>query len=361
MVAGSVTVLAVAAALVGIHVTRDDGPTPTPIFAASPLTPSGAGVAVLGGHSLAVTHDGGRHWTHTQAPYDVTDDTALGVDGAGRVIQAAARGGMLQLAQATGSTWATHTQKQSQPGFTHATIASSGSTLAVTYSATASQNDSAGMVYLGSDLARLTPRDLPAGGTVQWASATDLLLSGGLGGASLYSSTDSGKHWAAVVTPVGPAAPGRGLSADSPTFGTATRPSTGGLLVPVTLHSASGQTAVTLLSRTAPGAAFTMGARLTLSATSAVGAGMPVAARPDGSAVAVDPSTGEVFTFDSTGWRSLGRGLPAGALSLSFADTATGWAMVQHNSCASKQNCSSSSLLYTTGDGGRTWTAATVR
>lgn len=362
MVAGSVALIAAGAAVVGIHVTRNDAPAPTPIFAASPLTPSGAGVAGLGGRSLAVTHDGGRHWIRTQAPYAVTDDTALAVDGAGRVIQATSEGGTIQLAQASGSRWTTHTQRLPEPGFTHATIGNDGSrTVAVTYSTSGSPNTSAGIAYLGADLAQLTPRDLPAGGTVQWASARDLLLTGGLGGASLYASSDSGAHWAALATPVGPPAPGRGLAADAPTFGTATRTAASGLAVPVTLHSATGQTAVTVLTRTVAGAAFTMGPRLTLSATSAVGAAMPIAARSDGSAVVTDPATGEVYTLGPNGWRSLGRSLPVGALSLSFSDSETGWAVVQRNACSTKSDCSSTSLLYTTTDGGSKWSAATVR
>ncbi len=362
MVAGSVALVAAGATVVGIHLTRDDGPAPTPILAASPLTASGAGVAGLGGRSLAITHDGGRHWSRTQAPYAVTDDTALAVDGAGRVIQASTQGGTIQLAQATGSRWTTHTQRLPEPGFTHATIGNDGaSTVAVTYSTSGSPNSSAGIVYLGADLTRLTPRDLPAGGTVQWASARDLLLTGGLGGASLYASSDSGAHWAAVATPVGPTAPGRGLAADAPTFGVATRTATGGVAIPVTLHSATGQTAVTVLTRTAAGAAFTMGPRLTLSATSAVGAAMPITARPDGSAVVADPATGEVYTLGPNGWRALGRSLPAGALSISFSDSKTGWAVVQRNTCSTKADCSSTTLLYTTTDGGTKWSAATVR
>jgi photosystem II stability/assembly factor-like uncharacterized protein len=199
-----------------------------------------------------------------------------------------------------------------------------------------------------------TALQIPIAGPITFVSAEDGFVSGGATGGALYATHDAGASWHAVTLPGSPTGEIYG-----PVFST----STDGI-VSVTAPSNAG--ASTEVYRTTDGGVSWTGPE-TVTAAADLGGATPVASIQDGWLAAIgrgglfarlQGAAGTASTFTASG-------LPSGDLGqlvqLDFpSGTQTGLALFAGGACQGyKTDCSQFSALYTTSDGGSTWSQLT--
>jgi hypothetical protein len=170
-------------------------------------------------------------------------------------------------------------------------------------------------------------------------------LAGGVLGDELYTSNDQARTWSRpalqlvkTTTVDGMAPPERGILPVTLTDGAVSR---------VALFRSSDNGANWRETDSVP-----LAARLSGAAPSVV---------RDSGPLVLDPAIGRLYIRRTTGAAASGdartaAGLPSGVIRLAFPDENNGWALSSSGSCANgKQNCSITSSVSSTSDGGTTW------
>ena len=197
---------------------------------------------------------------------------------------------------------------------------------------------SRGVLLKSLDGVKWTQRALPAGGRIDFPTAKDGWLVGGLANEHLYATHDAGKTWRAVKPP--PAIAGAASTVYAlPVFSSPTE----GVL-PVSL--AAGPRSVLAFETTSDG-----GRSWTPAATVRIGTSLRFASAV--AAAVVDPGywltavgTKLIAVMDGGLARKTVGTLPGTVTGLQFTSTTTGWAHV----------AGSGLKLFSTNDGGATWT-----
>jgi hypothetical protein len=201
-----------------------------------------------------------------------------------------------------------------------------------------------------------TTTRLPTFGPVQFGSAADGYLAGGPGDQDVYRTSDNGRYWTKLnVTPP--------VSANfTAAFPLSATPATA--VVPVTVTMPSGATRVYSMrvplpaqgERTQAAKAIPRASRLNISGSAEQ---VAIASRA-GVLFAVAPNGSRVYTSDDGGARwavSASHGLPSGVESVIYTRRNGAIAEVDQSSCASKSSCEFHTSLFTTTNGGLTWSA----
>jgi hypothetical protein len=185
----------------------------------------------------------------------------------------------------------------------------------------------------------------PVAGWVEVEPDGRVYLAGGVLGNELYASRDQGHTWTLEQLELG----------KSTTVEAVGLPQAG--ILPATVTEAGGTRIVML--RSDGGAGWRAAGSVPLKATGGAATSMAVLgstvllADPSGSTLhRTTGGSGSALAMSS----ARAEGLPAGVSHLTFASQANGWALASSGSCVYvKQQCSVTSTLAVTGNGGGTW------
>lgn len=193
----------------------------------------------------------------------------------------------------------------------------------------------------------------PVAGAVAFATPTDGWLAGGVDDAQLFSTHDGGQTWSASAPPL-PTSP----AAVNVTYTLATRAGTVGLRADF-----AGNPASALLFDLTPQDSWRLVQSLEDSSSGEPGVAVPVSVAGAGALATVlgrgqETVVSPIATGNGTRMPS---NLPinsnAAVSRLSFVSQHDGWAIVSGGACTRfKADCTTYSALYTTSDGGATWT-----
>lgn len=198
----------------------------------------------------------------------------------------------------------------------------------------------------------------PTGGEIAFVNPDSGFLAGGPTGASerIYSTQDGGETWSELSVPDAPAIVQGPRDYGLPHFLTAET-----ALLPVAIAGSDGS-AVVIYSTSDAGATWSVS-----HVSNSDRRGAPIlAADVAGEDVIIAVNEVELSVNDGTAERRAFTGIAAGRaiLELQFVDAANGWARTYFGECqesGSSSNCSDESALYSTSDGGHTWTQVTPR
>jgi len=191
----------------------------------------------------------------------------------------------------------------------------------------------------------------PLDGPIAFVSETSGWGTGGAEASALYQTVDEGKSWGEQSLPRP-----NGYSGEDASFGTPVffDTSTGVLEEFLT---GSQQAAVDVLTTHDAGNNWVTSTPLGLSGDLAAGAIPPLSALPDRIAIATDDGLA-ISTDQGASWTTLSPNISlSGARQLDFVTDADGWLLTASSSCAGfKTDCTTSTVVYHTSDGGATWT-----
>jgi photosystem II stability/assembly factor-like uncharacterized protein len=218
-----------------------------------------------------------------------------------------------------------------------------------------SSNFSSAELFSTADGLTWNRHDAPVAGAFTLVRPTTFLLAGGARGDELWRSSDLGQTWSRLSLVPPPASP---HTVEAPQM---TSPSAG--ILPVTVGG-DAETSVFFYSTEDGGRTWNRSGVIKVSAGTGNGVGLPVATFGEGMWSVMTPS-GEHLYVTVDGGKTFrateATGLPEGIAEIDFADANLGWARTETVSCApGKIDCSTSTGLYETTNGGASWSQLAV-
>lgn len=185
-----------------------------------------------------------------------------------------------------------------------------------------------------------------------------LLVPGGPMSSHLYRSTDNASTWSDISKlALGYVPPASNVPVTATSFGAVIGLASGSAVLPAE-HVSNGTPTLDIYT-TRDGLHFSKPATISLSGQD-TSVGLVVSSYGPDQAVVLNPGTLDIFVVDATGVRATfhAAGLPAPPDAISFQSATAGLAQVTIRSCASgKTTCSATPAVFSTADGGRTWSA----
>ncbi len=345
--------VAATVAVAGCASGADRPAAPSAVAVTSPVI-----TATRNGHTVAYAV-AATQWTTVALPHRPADGQSVAAHG--RDIYTAVReadGITIEASHDGGQSWQRRpVAGASDPGTVDLALSPDGARLAIVldHPGAAGAVGQAAVLLGEAKGGAFTSHDAPAGGRVTWWNGR-LALSGGALSSRLYVSDANASAWT-PVTVGGPVAPLRNVDPAVTSIGVPIDRPDGSLLVPVTNHA--GSPSVDLFATT-DGTTFHKVAGVALSGELGAGTVAPVAALPDGTVLVTDPNTVRLHVVRGSAQSSfVPRGLPAPPSTMTFATATMGIAQVDTANCASgKAGCTVRTEVYTTADGGKSWTLA---
>lgn len=308
---------------------------------------------------LFVTENAGSTWRRWPLPAPADNVLAVALQSPQRALLAVDKGGTVQVFSTgdAGANWKATTLGTPLGGVSEATFAHQGDRVAgLLVKRASSSNFSLADWYATKDGgATWARREAPAAGEVSVGNDGTLWLAGGPGRDQLFSSTDGGATWSEVALPPNLA---RGARAVEPP---AARRD-GVAVLPVTLPGERTSSVVFLTTRD-KGRTWREAARAQVPGS--VGSGTAIPASPaaqNNTLVVVAPDGSEIVRVPLGGGqarRVKPRGLRKGVVRVKLTTEQIGWATSTSSSCAGdKTDCTSSTDLLVTRDGGESWQPA---
>jgi len=305
-------------------------------------------------------------WKTVTLPVAPADGDSVAVNGDTVVAVGFDSGGMVvQSSTDLGTTWSTQTVSSDDPSAA-ATVAVSPTTgrfvAGVRHTVRIGAVDGPGPAYVGdhgSSIRQITmPGDARNAG---WAGDALVVPAGGAGNHSLFRSDDSGNTWADLTKAItGSVPPNHDIPLTLPYFGPVLTLGDGTAVVLEETLTDTGLSA-TVLHFTAD-TTYTQVVSLSFRGnldggpvhlvSSTYGADAIAIASLDGPTITVVGVDGSVTAIPAAG-------LPAAPDAISFQDETNGLAQVTVSGCTGdKTDCTSTSTMYVTTDGGHSWSAA---
>ncbi len=321
---------------------------------------AGQAVVTKDGATL-LTIDAGAHWSALTVPGTRIGGRWLDVHGATIAAATLDASGNLTYERSSdaGKTWTSQRLPLTMPdgGQVDVSLDATGSTVAIAAQLLHSSGvEGTGALFVGPAGRDVVAKTAPTAGTVSWVG-THLLFVGGVVSSRLFVSDDLGATWTQSTVEGVTVSGDPPIPADAPSIGLPVTSAAGRAILPVTLFSGGTSSVVDLLA-TSDGRTFTSLAQLPTGGTWGPGVtAVGTSAGPDASIFA-DPSSARLITVTGSDVTTVTpSGLP-GPGWLTFSDAEHGLAFVTVSTCPGKTNCTTTSGLYASTDGGHTWTAS---
>lgn len=321
-----------------------------------------AGQAVVErANATLLTTDAGGAWQSLNAPGQRVPGHSVDVHG-GTVVAAAtidASGAFTyQRSSDTGKTWASqHLSLPSagQPMQADVFISGDGSTVAIAAALPHSMGvRGQSSLFVGPAGQSVAARTMPIAGTASasWVGK-HLVAIGGPLASEMFVSDDLGATWTQDTVAGVKVADDAPVPADAPSIGLPVA-LTDTYVIPVTVTRGSASF-IDVLATTDGRNFTTLGEVSALAPIAAGVAAVGTSAGPDMAIFADPSSTALISVTGSEVTTIMPTGLPGIVSSLTFSDATHGLAMVSTSTCPDKVNCTTTTGLYSSSDGGRTW------
>jgi hypothetical protein len=331
---------------------------PGSVIAGAVLGRAGQAVVTKDGATF-LTVDAGGHWSALAVPGESIGRHRLDVHGATIAAATLDSSGNLTYERSGdgGKIWTSQRLPLTMPdgGGVDVSLDADGANVAI---AATLPHGSAfvgnGALFVGRAGQDVVARPTPTAGTATWVGK-HLVLVGGLLSSQLFVSDDLGATWTQSAVEGVTVSADAPLPADAPSIGLPVS-AAGRSVLPVTVLS-GGTSSLDLLATT-DGRTFTSLASIPTRGTVGQGVTAGGTSAGPGATIFADPSSTLLITVTGTDVATITpTGLPGPVDSLTFSDATHGLASVTVTTCAGKASCTTTTGLYASSDGGRTWAA----